>query len=78
MPVRDIQPIQQLIVCQLLWDDVGLEDDVVHFLPVFGLLPQNCDCLVDPIHQQTGLFHTFQPMLQPIILHGQLCIDSSE
>ena len=78
VPVRDVQPVQDLLVRELVRGDKGLENDIIHHLAVPRLLPQYRQGIVDPVQQQPGLFDTQHPMLQPGVPHGQLSIHHAE
>lgn len=78
VPVRDTQPVQDLRVSQLIRGDIGLEDDVIHQLPVPRLVAQHRQGLVDPVQQQPGLLDAQQLMLQFGVVHGQLGIHRAQ
>ena len=64
MPLRDIQPVQDIRMAGLVRRDERLEDDVIHQLPVARLMAQDRQGLIDPVQQQAGLPNAEQAVLQ--------------
>ena len=64
MPLRDIQPVQDIRMAGLVRRDERLEDDVIHQLPVARLMAQDRQSLIDPVQQQAGLPNAEQAVLQ--------------
>ena len=49
MPLRDVQPVQDIRVAWPVRRDERLKDDILHQVPVARLMAQDGQGLVDPI-----------------------------
>ena len=74
LPVRNMQLRADLHDHKPLWRDIGQIDDVVEHISILRLVPQDRDCLVQPVHHAPGEPHTLNPVLQPVVVQVDLCV----